>query len=113
MIGDEKMTRTTYNRNNRRKRHTRIASKPRFITFLLLCIMAACSFAGFFTNATADKESETYTLCISAGDTLWDIAASANTAKKDVRNVIDDIMKLNNLKSPALNVGDTIEIPVY
>lgn len=105
------MKKTAYTK--KRTKRTRIASKPRFIAFSLFCIMTVCAFAGSFTNAAADKESETYTLCISAGDTLWDIAASANTAKKDVRNIIDDIMKLNNLKSPTLNVGDTIQIPVY
>lgn len=105
------MRKTSYAKN--RKRRTRIASKPRFIAFSLFCIMTVCALAGFFTSASADKESETYTLCISAGDTLWDIAASTNHTKRDVRNVIDDIMKLNNLKSPTLNVGDTIQIPVY
>lgn len=107
------MRKTSYPKRRIRRKRTRIASKPRFIAFSLLCIMTLCAFAGSFTNAAADRESETYTLCISSGDTLWDIAASANHAGKDVRNVIDDIMKLNNLKSPSLNVGDTIEIPVY
>jgi LysM repeat protein len=65
------------------------------------------------TNASADKNSETYSLCISTGDTLWDIARASNTTGKDLRNVVDDIMKLNNMHSTNINVGDVLQIPIY
>ena len=100
-----------YNRKRRKK--TRIANKPRFTLFCILCALIIITGISTLTNASANKNAETYSLCISAGDTLWEIARSSNTCGKDLRNVIDDIMRLNHLRSTTLQVGDVIEIPIY
>jgi LysM repeat protein len=44
------------------------------------------------------------------GDTLWSIAAEA-APDADPRDVIDDIMRLNNLSGGAIQAGSEIAIP--
>lgn len=95
---------------NKRRKKLRIANKRRFTAFCMICMF---TISAGVAGVSASKPAETYTLCVSCGDTLWDIAASGNTRGKDIRNVIDDIMKLNNMTSTELHVGDIIEIPVY
>lgn len=98
---------------NRKRKKSKIANKPRFTLFCVLCALIMIVGVSTLTNASADKNSETYSLCISTGDTLWDIARASNTTGKDLRNVVDDIMKLNNMHSTNINVGDVLQIPIY
>lgn len=102
---------TTNSRKIRKK--TRIASKPRFTLFCILCALAITTCIGSLTSVQATKSTETYTLLVSAGDTLWEIARSENTIGKDIRNVVDDIMRLNNMRSTNIKAGDTLQIPIY
>ena len=95
------------------KRRTRIKSKFRFTLFCIVCAAAAVYLFGMFGTATASKYRDTFTLTVSTGDTLWDIAVENNPLKKDVRDVVDDIVRLNNMTSSALSAGDEIIIPVY
>lgn len=95
------------------KKRTRISSRPRFALFCILCILVISGLIGSFTNVQATKSAEVYTLCISSGDTLWEIARSCNTEGRDLRKVIDDIMKLNNMRGTDLQVGDTLQVPIY
>lgn len=99
--------------NKRKIKKTRIANKTRFIAFCALCVFILTICIGSLTSAQATKCAETYTLCISSGDTLWEIARGANSRGKDIRNVIDDIMKLNNMRGTDLKIGDSITIPIY
>lgn len=50
------------------------------------------------------------TVTVLPGDTLWSIASEAAPGV-DPRNVIDEIKRLNNLSSGAIQVGDDIAIP--
>ena len=50
------------------------------------------------------------TVTVMPGDTLWSIAAEA-APQTDPREVIDDIQRLNNLRSGMIQVGDEIAIP--
>ncbi len=95
----------------RTKKRIRIAKKPRFALFCAMCVMVMSCCA--FTSARATKTAEFYTLLVSPGDTLWEIARSCNTEGKDIRNVVDEIMKLNNMRGADLKAGDTLTLPVY
>ncbi len=97
----------------RTKKRTRIAKKPRFVLFCAMCVMVISCCIGSITSVRATKTAEVYTLLVSPGDTLWEIARSCNTEGKDIRNVVDEIMKLNNMRGTDLKVGDTLTLPVY
>jgi LysM repeat protein len=47
---------------------------------------------------------------VQAGDTLWSIASSLNT-DEDVRAVIDEIQRLNDLDGVDLVPGQVLQLP--
>ncbi len=58
------------------------------------------------------------TIAISNGDTLWTIAKVEQEKNsyykgKDIRDIIQDIKNVNNLKNSSLKINQTIEIPTY
>ena len=86
---------------------------------LLLAAIAAILLIGITlgdsTVATnhAGTPAATQTITVKAGETLWQIAGSANP-NGDIRQTVDDIMKLNSLPSAAgLQMGREIAVPVY
>jgi len=55
-------------------------------------------------------------IAISSGDTLWSIAKYEKNNNmyfeaQDLRDIIDEIKYINNLKNSNLNVGDSLKIP--
>ena len=78
------------------------------ITILSLIVGAALS-----TAANATKFSETDTVYVTNGDTLWSIAKACNSENRDIRSVMDDIMKLNSMHSAKLVIGEKLIVPVY
>ncbi len=100
-------------RLNSRRRKTMKRRKQNRTMFIALLIFTFIFSTFIATGATASKVASTATLYITSGDTLWDIASSCNTNGDDVRDIMDDIMKLNNMKTAQLHIGDEILIPVY
>lgn len=50
---------------------------------------------------------------IHAGDTVWNIAATAADGRNDVRDVVDGIIKVNNLSNnDDIYPGQVLKIPV-
>ena len=92
----------------KKKKNRRTVRCLALITILALIIGAALS-----TAANANKFSETDTVYITNGDTLWSIAKDCNTENRDIRSVMDDIMKLNGMHSAKLVIGERLIIPVY
>ena len=96
----------------RHKKRYRIANKRRFITFCTVCMLIIlCIFN--LISASAVKNRETVTVRVASGDTLWSIASEANTSGKDVRDVINDIMEINNLSGSDITKGQSLMVPVY
>lgn len=102
----------------RKKRKTKyvIVNKVKFTFSCTLMILTAIMIVNIvmgITSAIANKNSETITIYASAGDTLWGIAAKNNPLDKDVRDVVDDIIKLSGLESSDIKAGERLVIPVY
>lgn len=49
---------------------------------------------------------------VGTGETLWSIAAARATPGQDVRDVIGDLMTINELRDSALAAGQQILVPV-
>ena len=47
-----------------------------------------------------------------AGDTLWDIAQEYGSDNKDIRQVVFDICRLNDLRADELRPGQIIMVPM-
>lgn len=72
---------------------------------LALCLLLVTSVMAGGTDAvTAD-----YT--VRSGDTLWSIA-DAHAENGDVRSVMDDIRRINELNGSMIRAGQTLAVPV-
>ncbi len=86
---------------------------------LMIAVIAALAVAvvalGSSTVATGEAGvvPETRIVKVQEGQTLWQIAAEANPGG-DVRDTVDDIMRMNSLPSAgALQLGADLAVPVY
>ena len=89
-----------------------------FITSLLLSIL----FSGFFMiSATAFnrggfnlEEEKIYIekILVNKGDTLWNIALEFKEDSIDVRDMVEIIKDLNELRSSEIYVGTVLKVPV-
>lgn len=78
---------------------------------LVLAIIVALWFAVTSFNSKAEPiRYEEYT--VSIGDTVWDIAMGCSNGQ-DVRKLVYEIRKLNNIDDGIINAGDVIQIPIY
>lgn len=95
----------------------RLTRRGRIALFLVaLTVIILVGFAlGDSGTATshAGTPAATTTITVKSGETLWQIAAEANP-NGDIRQTVDDIMKLNSLPSAAgLQMGRQIAVPTY
>ncbi len=95
-------------RQREKKKNSR---RLRCLAFLIILSGALCLFIASAANAT--KASDTKSYVVSTGDSLWSIAEYCNTENKDLRLIMDDIMKLNKMTNAKLHIGDKIIIPIY
>ena len=96
----------------------KIVNKTKFVRTIsiLTLIIIACV---IFCNKTYSKVEVNYKEeYICEGDTLWDIAKKEKKnnkyfENKDIRDVVSEIKKVNNLKNIDLLAGQKILIPIY
>lgn len=95
----------------------RLTRRGRIVLFLVavVTILLLGVTLGDSTAATSQsgQAGATTTITVKPGQTLWQIAATANPSG-DIRDTVDDIMKLNSLPSASgLQMGRELAIPVY
>lgn len=91
----------------------RIVNKRKFVRFLVLVLMVLSMTITLFINGVdAKKEIEWKTYRVQGGDTLWSISEELNEDnKKDIRKIIWEITKENNLENEFIKIGQLIKIP--
>lgn len=95
----------------------KIINLEKFITTILAILVVIIAISIIFSKQSLSHGEQKYkTVEVTNGDTLWSIAAievdtNSYYQDKDVRDVIDQIKDLNNLKSSSLSVGQ--ELLVY
>lgn len=96
-----------------RKRY-RIVSTPRFITFLVLCVLFIIYITSSVTGSY-DAEGlteETYAcVFVESGDTLWDIASQYCDDDTDVRDMVRIIRDVNSLTGSNIRSGQVLLVP--
>lgn len=99
----------------------RITNIYKFIRSISVLLGIAICMMLLFSKASlshTDKEVFNYkTVEVIEGETLWEIAAKQQNKNlyyegKDVRYIIYDIKKINNLENSNLSIGQEIKIPV-
>jgi len=92
----------------------RLTRRGRVVAWLLGAALAA-GVGGAALSAQADgpvSALEVQRVVVGPGDTLWAIAAEAAEPGEDVRDVVLDLMALNQLPSGGVHVGQTVVVPV-
>ena len=95
----------------------KIKNIKKFIRSILIILGIIFAISLTISKATYSHGEKQYkTIYVSEGDTLWTIATleSKNNAyykDKDVRFIINDILKENNLNNSNINVNQELEIP--
>ena len=92
----------------------RIKNRVRFTafaaSFILVLLISVSSLFGF--NDAKGMDMPQYTVVtVQAGDTLWDLAGKYGPDNEDIRYVIYEIGKLNNVSADTLQPGMEISIP--
>ena len=96
-----------------------IKDKKKFLRAILIIVGFIFIINLFFANRTfSTQEKSKKTIYVANGDTLWSIAKAEQLENsyyegKDVRDIIYDIKKVNNLSSANLKVNQALEIPTY
>ncbi len=95
-------------------RKYRIVNRFRFITFVTLMMLVVgfglTSLIGF-PESYASEPKKYVSVDVVSGDTLWDLAKNYGDASKDVREVVYEICRVNQMKAQDLHAGQTILIP--
>lgn len=85
-----------------------------FITFILLFFSLVLTLIFTFSKAHSSSYSQGYKeYHVVTGDSLWDISLKNMPENYDVREMVYNIKKLNNMKTSEIYDGDTIKIPIY
>lgn len=98
----------------RRKKMSKANHKVKRFYFLVVClfiIILTLSTRYFFNHSRPQEGVIIKTRIVEAGDTLWAIAQSSGL-KKDTRELVFQIMKLNSLNNDSIQPGQVIYVPV-
>jgi LysM repeat protein len=85
------------------------------ITMALAIAVISSSVALSIANAmkcTDDHEYAVVEVTVMPGDTLWGIARDYSSPEVDLRVVVDDIMRKNNLSSSIVRPGQVLKLAV-
>lgn len=96
----------------------KIVNFKKFIRSVLVILLSIFMLSLIFSKGTlSHKELEYEKLCVTSGDTLWNIAEELQSNNeyykdKDIRYIISDIKSINNLESSNLYIGQELNVPV-
>ena len=100
--------------------YSQVRLTPRGRAVARLAVVSSLSIlllAGFslFSGATAGSTNSVSTtpyvkITVKPGETLWSIAANLS-GTGDLRDLVDELIEVNRLKSPELAAGQKIYIP--
>lgn len=75
-------------------------------------IIVFSAFSHSFT-ANAINKTEYIDVVVRPGDTLWEIAKKYSDGKKDIREVVYIISKVNEIDNSIIYSGQILKIPNY
>lgn len=94
----------------------KIVNKGKFISFIALILIAIIITIFIFTNNnkvySSTYEEKYLEIMVEQGDTLWNIAINNMPIKYDVRKMVFEIIKFNEMKNANIYPGDLIKIPI-
>lgn len=95
---------------------TKLTTPVRVVVLLtaivVLMILLLANAVGASGSEATDGPVEHGSHLVVAGDTLWDIAAEHTTPGEDVRRVVFEIQRLNDLEGSMIHPGQVLRVPV-
>lgn len=91
--------------------------RTKWLRLLVIGVLMLAAFtSGAIIHAYAGDKSvldpNTYSkVIVTSGDTLWRIADEYAPEHEDIRHYLNDLMKLNKLKSSTIQAGDVLLLP--
>lgn len=99
----------------RRNTTATVRRHQRGAAFELAAVVLVCALllAGIASRPDPSQaQQQTVEVTVRAGDTLWDIAAAHPVSGLTTGEVVDTIMDLNGLRTPVIEPGMLIAVPV-
>ena len=90
-------------------------NKKTLIIIILTLLIVICIFSN---NSYSNVKVSYKTIFTSKGDTLWSIAENEINnnnyySNEDIRKVVFELKKINNLDTNILSEGTELKIPIY
>lgn len=84
---------------------------------ILIVFIVSCILLNINNTVSSEDKIEYKTLTITRGDTLWSVAKTEQETNeyykdRDIREIISNIKKINNLDSSNLYIEQNLKIPV-
>lgn len=91
----------------------RLTVRGRVVLVLLVAVVVATAalWGGRAVASGPGRPLEVTVHVVGAGETLWDHASVLAGDSRDVRDVVSELMELNNLSSSGLQVGQRLLLP--
>lgn len=99
----------------------KIVNMRKFVRSILILIGVIVALIIFFPKATLSHNENAHSnyekISVAQGDTLWSIASYQQEnnpyyTERDVRDIIIELKKVNQLTHSELQIGQTIKVPV-
>lgn len=99
----------------------KIVNMKKFVRSIVVLIGIIIAIVLFFPKATLshnESERTNYeTISVAQGNTLWSIASYQQENNpyyigKDVRDIVNDLRRVNQLTNASLQIGQTLRVPV-
>ncbi len=102
-------------------KNIRIVNMKKFVRSIIILMGIVIAITFLSTKASLshnEKEQMEYEkISVSQGDTLWKIATNQQQnnpyfTEKDVRSIVSELRKINNLSNCNLQIGQELKVPV-
>lgn len=96
----------------------KIVNIKKFIRSITIVILLIIGLSLLISKATYSHGEKQYkTIYVSNGDTLWSIAKNNQESngyykEKDIRYIINDIAKINNIENSNIKINQELLIPI-
>ena len=107
------MTKKVREIKTRRKKRVARAKRARRFFATVICIACGLAILVGITTISAKEPYNTKTVTVGYGDSLWSLVSENCSGNKNIRKVIAEVRRINDIDGSHLDVGESIIIPIY
>ncbi len=92
----------------------RVVNRKRFLisSFLILLITLTIMISGLCVNANSKEQYNFANVYVQNGDSLWSLSKKVNNTDLEIRDYIDNVISINNLKGGFITPGQLLHFPI-